>query len=409
MKHFLLKIIHYVFGLFFVGVSLWSFTDVAHAYWSTSCSGGWVYTTSWTSPWVWWPGGYICASSYGCYSSPDCGDSPRYYSCTQTTTSTWNPNLNCANTWIPDPCSYNGLLSWGSGCSATGSWYAPNNQSVYVVNSAPNYTGSETYLCSNGSWIGPTNVSCNALVYPPSSVWVSSTVANPVYSDQTFTINWGQIGGTGTINYTLYVDYVGIPWGTATSWTNTAAVGNHIANVMACNSSGCATSPNIYINVINRPIPSTPSVSIAPSTIGLNQNISVSWGVSTNATRYEFKTDIDSTPVSMDGFANPWTGTSAGFTVGAHKIYIRGCNTTTNCGSWGEASFVIVTAPTITTFTTANNVFALPIGGGSVTLKWSSINTTGCVASNGWSGTKPTSGEVVVSVLSTKTYDLTCQ
>jgi peptidoglycan/xylan/chitin deacetylase (PgdA/CDA1 family) len=46
--------------------------------------------------------------------------------------------------------------------------------------------------------------------------------------------------------------------------------------------------------------------------------------------------------------------------------------------------------------------------GQSSTLTWSSSNTTGCTASNGWSGTKATSGTESVSPSATTTYALSC-
>jgi hypothetical protein len=46
--------------------------------------------------------------------------------------------------------------------------------------------------------------------------------------------------------------------------------------------------------------------------------------------------------------------------------------------------------------------------GGSSNLSWSSTNTTGCTASNAWSGTKAVSGNQSISPTSPSTYTLTC-
>jgi hypothetical protein len=46
--------------------------------------------------------------------------------------------------------------------------------------------------------------------------------------------------------------------------------------------------------------------------------------------------------------------------------------------------------------------------GGSSTLTWSSTNAAACTASNGWSGSKTTSGSQSVSPTSTTTYTITC-
>jgi len=46
--------------------------------------------------------------------------------------------------------------------------------------------------------------------------------------------------------------------------------------------------------------------------------------------------------------------------------------------------------------------------GNSSTISWTSINATSCTASNGWSGSKATSGSQSVSPLTATTYTLTC-
>jgi len=46
--------------------------------------------------------------------------------------------------------------------------------------------------------------------------------------------------------------------------------------------------------------------------------------------------------------------------------------------------------------------------GNSSTLSWSSTYASNCTASNGWTGTKPVNGTLVVSPTTTKSYGLTC-
>ena len=156
----------------------------------------------------------------------------------------------------------------------------------------------------------------------------------------------------------------------------------------------------------NAATPSTPTVFIAPNPVGLNQVMSVSWSTA-NATSYNYKVDgITITTVSPTATSISGTPSYFGFTTaGSYKVEVQACNAT-GCSSYGIGYLDLITAPTISTFT--SNSTSLPAGGGPVTLTWSSINTTKCVASNGWSGDKPTSGSQTVSVLSTATYDLTC-
>jgi hypothetical protein len=62
-------------------------------------------------------------------------------------------------------------------------------------------------------------------------------------------------------------------------------------------------------------------------------------------------------------------------------------------------------APTVTLAASSTSVQT----GGSVTLTWSSTDTTSCVASGGWSGSRPVSGSASVGPLNAPaTYVLTC-
>jgi len=72
------------------------------------------------------------------------------------------PTSQSCDAVLPSSCSYTGYLSWGAGCSANGAWNAVSGGSVTANNSAPGYTGSATYACSNGTWSGPTSQSCDA-------------------------------------------------------------------------------------------------------------------------------------------------------------------------------------------------------------------------------------------------------
>lgn len=60
--------------------------------------------------------------------------------------------------------------------------------------------------------------------------------------------------------------------------------------------------------------------------------------------------------------------------------------------------------PTVTLTANPGTVNA----GGSTTLSWNSSDATSCMASGGWSGSRPTSGSSSVSPTATSTYTLTC-
>ncbi len=102
----------------------------------------------------------------------------------------------------------------------------------------------------------------------------------------------------------------------------------------------------------------------------------------------------------------------SGYDANTKQIFVQySWETTRNLGgTWwitlnGGTARLDVQPPTLTF--TADNA-NLPYGG-ATTLRWSSSNTLGCVASGGWGGSKPTSGaENTGTLTSNKSYTLTC-
>ncbi len=153
---------------------------------NTTTPSGTVYTVTNVAP------GYTGSEQYSCTNGSWAG--PTNASCTVSSTVTWtnyctggnDVNGNnwqiwaysnqtptgykyvgpgtaangCAAPVNPGACTYSGTLSWGVGCVANVNAAAPNSGAVTVTNTAPGYTGSEQYSCSNGVWAGPTNTSC---------------------------------------------------------------------------------------------------------------------------------------------------------------------------------------------------------------------------------------------------------
>jgi peptidoglycan hydrolase-like protein with peptidoglycan-binding domain len=117
---------------------------------------------------------------------------------------------------------------------------------------------------------------------------------------------------------------------------------------------------------------------------------------------------------------NATSCTGTGFTAGASSgsVTVSPTATTTYsilCGGpGGSASQSIILgvgvitvppAPTLT-FTTSSSSIAYA---SSATLTWSTTNATSCTASNGWTGSKSTSGSLLLTNLtSTTSYALTC-
>src|SRR5688500_41125 len=73
-------------------------------------------------------------------------------------------------------------------------------------------------------------------------------------------------------------------------------------------------------------------------------------------------------------------------------------------GGGGGDSTPTAAAPTLTL--SADRTSIAP--GSSMTLSWSSSNAPSCTASNGWSGSKATSGQETLTPAASATFVLTC-
>ena len=105
------------------------------------------------------------------------------------------------------------------------------------------------------------------------------------------------------------------------------------------------------------------------------------------------------------GSASPSTPSLSGSTY-SWQCLGSGGGSNANCSSNYSSGVSAVPAPTLT-FTA--NPTALPVGGGQTYLTWSTTNATSCVASNGWSGSRPTSGNnVSMTISGTTTFTLQC-
>ncbi len=84
---------------------------------------------------------------------------------------------------------------------------------------------------------------------------------------------------------------------------------------------------------------------------------------------------------------------------------------TWNCGGINGGTTAQCAAPRMTTITPTVSLSSSPTSiasGSSATLTWSSTNSTSCIASNGWTGTKATSGTQSVTPSANTTYALSC-
>jgi hypothetical protein len=102
----------------------------------------------------------------------------------------------------------------------------------------------------------------------------------------------------------------------------------------------------------------------------------------------------------------PLSGTETTVPLTTTTTYALSC--IGNGGTVTESVIVSVTAPPVPTLTLAADPLSIASGDSS-TLTWSSTNATSCIARDGWSGSKDTSGSQSTGALSgTTTFTLEC-
>ncbi|HEV8398076.1 MAG TPA: PKD domain-containing protein, partial [Vicinamibacterales bacterium] len=150
--------------------------------------------------------------------------------------------------------------------------------------------------------------------------------------------------------------------------------------------------------------PSTPT-NVTATALSFSE-VAVSWSASTDDVGVTgYRVYRDATLV-----ASP-TGTSAsvtGLSGGAlYAFSVAALDAAGNAST--QSAPVLVTTPVPVPPTISFSAVPATIAAGQpVTLTWSSTNASSCTASEGWSGTRPTSGSQDVAPTATTTYILTC-
>jgi hypothetical protein len=169
---------------------------------------------------------------------------------------------------------------------------------------------------------------------------------------------------------------------------------------LTCTGAGGSVTRTVSIVVtVNNPV-SQPTLTLTanPASIEAGKSSTLSWS-SSNATSCTA--------------SGAWSGSKSlsgqqSVSPASNKNYTLTC--TGAGGSVTRTASVAVTAPSSTgemSFTFKASASTITLGQ-SVTLSWTSSNTTGCSAGAGWSGTKPLSGKETVKPAVKTTYSLRC-
>lgn len=285
------------------------------------------------------------------------------------------------------------LLTWNStnatACDASNGWTGSKTTSGNTVVN-PSATTTYTLACGNGTATSTASVTVN--VYPTPSLTLTATPGAIPVGDSSL-LSWTSLNTTDCTASGSWSGAMALSGSTSVSPTSTATY------VLMCNGLGGMIVATTTVTVTPAPIP-TLSLNGNPLNIFAGATSTLTWN-STNVT----------TCTASDG----WTGAKA---TSSNEIVSPLATTTYTlvCGGLGgtaTSSVTIGVTPTSTppspapTLTFTGDPLSITNGATS-TLAWSTTDTLSCTASNGWSGTKGTSGNEIVSPSSTTTYTLLC-
>ena len=177
---------------------------------------------------------------------------------------------------------------------------------------------------------------------------------------------------------------------------STGALTGNVSYTITCTGPGGSASRTVDVTV--NPLPGTPTVSLVanPFSVIAGNASTLTWS-STNATA-----------CTASGGWSGNRGTSGSQSTGSLNATTSYTLTCTGAGgSANQTSTVTVTPPVPAVSLSANP--GSVSSGNSSTLTWSTTNATACVASNGWSGARATSGTASTGALTaTTTFALNC-
>ena len=283
------------------------------------------------------------------------------------------------------------MLTWSSTnattCTASGGW--SGSKSISGSQSSGSLTVNTTYSLTCVGTSGSATQSATVSVTAPAPTVTLTASPSTVARGNASVLSWSSTNATSCT--------ASGAWSGGKAVSGSQSTGTVTANEtygLSCTGNGGSAAQSATVSVTSP----TPTVTFAasPSTVSSGGSSTLTWSA-TNATS-----------CSATG---GWSGTKAASgsqstgALTANKSY--GLTCTGSGGSATQLATVSVTkaAPALTLSASPSTVKS----GAASMLAWSSTNTTACVASGGWSGTKPTSGSSATANLSATTkFMLTC-
>lgn len=293
--------------------------------------------------------------------------------------------------------AYNGstTLSWSStnatGCTASGHTAWSGSKATSGSQTLSNLTADATFSLSCTGNGGTTMQSVSVTVAPPAPTLSFSASPTAVAANGSTTLTWDSTNATSC---TASGGWTGTK--TADGSTVVSGLLTNTTFSLSCTGSGGNVSGNVTVTIL--PVP-TVTISANPTSVAYNGSTTLTWST-TNAT---------SCTGSGQAAWNGSKSTSGSQTISnltANATFTLGC--TGSGGTTNQDVSVTVAAAPMPTLTFSANPTSVAYNG-STMLTWSTTNATACTASNGWTGSKNTSGtETVSGLTATATFALNC-
>ncbi len=303
-------------------------------------------------------------------------------------------------------------LTWSS--ANTTSCTATSSPTTAAWNGAPALSGSQNNItltqtttfnlsCSGAGGTVSRSVVVNVNAAPAPTVnllvnGLNQATVNVGYNSSN-TVSWSSSNATSCRGYIYWGD---VPKGLSGSESTGAMTADRTYGMTCWNAVGAFATDTIIIDVA---APAVPTVNLVanPTSVAYNSSSTLTWTTS-NVT----SCNASSTDGKFTGSKTSSGGSQSITGLTANATYTISCSGTG--GSATDTATVTVGAPPAQAPTVSLNASPLTVSsGGSSTLTWTSTNTTTCTASNGWSGTKGTSGSQSTGALSSaRTFTITC-
>src|SRR6202522_258623 len=303
---------------------------------------------------------------------------------------TVNPLPTATLTASPGAVALGGTasLTWSStnaaSCSASGGWSGTLSSSGTQITAPITATTVYSLACTGGGGTTAPVLATVALIPSPSAML--SAAPSSVASGQAAVLSWSSVNATSCNASGAWSGSL-----SANGTQSTGPMSSAASYSLICSGPGGLPAPGIA-GVSILPVPVV-TLTASPVAVAAGSTATLAW------------TSSDATSCTASGAwsgALSVSGTQSTAPLSAATSYSLSCS---GAGGTASASVTVNVIPTATL-----SVYPSVVAPGNTsTLTWLSTNAASCTASDGWSGTLPSSGTQVTSAVSTTTsYSLIC-